>query len=184
MPVEARDGDIALATLEDKENSTSYEMLFGARDSACSVGYRRFRLRIVTSWRTPDQRHALKTVRRTVFLTGFRVPSHSFISTKKTPLTGAFFVELEMGLEPTTYWLRINCATNCATLAGIWLIGKRSATDVCGLQSSIIYDTDEFFKLFFSFLKTSLLWRHWMKTVFVLILFSDRHLWGVCTKDV
>ena len=81
-------------------------LIDGARDSVCSVGYRRFRLRIVTSWRTPDQRHAQKTVRRTVFLTGFRVPSHSFIPMKKTPLTGAFFMELEMGLEPTTYWLR------------------------------------------------------------------------------
>ena len=32
-------------------------------------------------------------------------------------LSMRFFLELEMGLEPTTYWLRINCATNCATLA-------------------------------------------------------------------
>ena len=39
-------------------------------------------------------------------------------------------MELEMGLEPTTYWLRINCATNCATPANYLVLqAEQSAID-------------------------------------------------------
>ena len=49
----------------------------GARDSVPAVGRRRFHLRSVTSCLSAYQRHGLKTVRRTVFFTPFRAPSHS-----------------------------------------------------------------------------------------------------------
>ena len=46
----------------------------------------------------------------------WRVNSEEVIS--KNPYTIVYgFLELEMGLEPTTCWLRISCATNCATPA-------------------------------------------------------------------
>ena len=46
-----------------------------------------------------------------------------------------------VGLEPTTYWLQVNCTANCATLALIIKIWFFKSTEVIGLEPMWSLDT-------------------------------------------